>query len=208
MTLGDVHRGDDPTVGTLAFLREPLEGVGRVQDFEPGLGERFALLLGQGAGNLVGPRAHQIGRLLEDLGTIVNRQGTPGRKRTLRRGDGPIGLGPRSIGHFGQDRLIGRIDHPQRLAVQGIAPRSIDKHAGRILCRSCRASGRRRCHVWLSALVWSHRSEGHSPGHNRDPPPRAGIVRNLFRSLANRLSIATIPPRLPPFNGPGARVRN
>src|SRR5271157_4604474 len=151
MTLGDVHRGDDPTIGTLAFLREPLEGVGRVQDFEPGLGERLALLLGQGAGDLVDSLAHQVGRPLEDLGTIVSRQGTPGRKRTLRRGDGPISLGPRSIGHFGQDRLIGRIDHPQRLAVQGITPRSIDKHAGRILCRSCRASGRCRCHVRLSA---------------------------------------------------------
>ena len=83
MTLGDIRGRNDPTVGPLALLGEPLEGVGRVQHLHLGLGERLALLLRQGSGDPVGALAHQLGGLLQDLGTIVDRRrhATPGNAR-------------------------------------------------------------------------------------------------------------------------------
>jgi hypothetical protein len=45
MSLGDIGRRNDPTVGALALLGKPLERVGGVQDLHPGLGERLSLLL-------------------------------------------------------------------------------------------------------------------------------------------------------------------
>ena len=139
-----------------------------MEDFEPGLGERFALLLRQGAGNLVSALAHQLGRLLEDLGAVVDRKSTPGRERPLGGGDGAVGFGAGAISNLGQDRLVGRIDHGQRLAVLCLAPRSVDVHPCRILCRSRLVSARRRCHVWLSAFDGLAVPMRHSPGHDRE----------------------------------------
>ena len=124
------HRvGDDLAVGALAFLGEPLEGVGRVQDLGLGLGQRLALLHGQGAGDGVAPLAHQVGGLLEDLGAVPGGELHPAGHGALGGLERPAGVFPAAIGHLGQHFLGGRVDDPQRAAVPRIAPLAVDVHA-------------------------------------------------------------------------------
>ena len=101
---------DDLAVGPLALLGEPLEGVGRVQDLGLGLGERLALLHRQGAGDGVGPLAHQVGGLLEDLGPVVGGRLHPGRHRLRGRLDGPASVLPAAVGDLGDDLFGRRVD--------------------------------------------------------------------------------------------------
>jgi hypothetical protein len=144
----DVGRRDDPAVGSLALLGEPLEGIGGMQDLGPGLGEGLALLHREGPREGVRPLAHQVGGLLEDLRAVVGGEGTPGGERLGGGGDGGLGVVPAAVGDPGQGRLVGGVDHVQPRSP--LAPGAIDEHPGFV---------DDRCHESRSLARWICRGE-------------------------------------------------
>ena len=117
---------DHLPVGPFAFFREPFERVGGVQDFALSLGQRLALFQRHGASDGVDPVAHQLGRLLQDLGTIVDGAAHPIRHGPVCRRDGPLGFGSAAECHLGDDFLGGGVDDAQCPAIVGRDPFAVD----------------------------------------------------------------------------------
>ena len=81
----------------------------------------------QRAGDGVGPLAHQVGGLLEDLGPVVGGQLHPRRHRLRRGGDGPLAVLAAAEADLGDGLLGGRVLDGELLAGGGIAPCAVDE---------------------------------------------------------------------------------
>ena len=71
--------GDDLSIGTFAFLGEPLEGVGGMLDFRLRFRQGFPLFQSHRASYVVESLAHQLGCLLENFSPIPGRELHPTR---------------------------------------------------------------------------------------------------------------------------------
>jgi hypothetical protein len=109
LALARSARRDDPAIGALALLGEPLEGVGREIHLGQRFGKNLSLLEGQDGGDLLGALADQIGGALEDARALDRRHALPaleGRSGSRERIVEIVVRGVRQPGEFDTGRGI------------------------------------------------------------------------------------------------------
>src|SRR5262245_40963992 len=88
------------SISALAFFGEPFESISRMQDLGLRLGNRLALFHGQSSGDVIGALAHQIGRFLEDLGSIIGGEFHPALHREMSGFERPFDFDATAEGHL------------------------------------------------------------------------------------------------------------
>ncbi|MCY1362541.1 hypothetical protein D9M69_492650 [compost metagenome] len=118
--------GNGVAIDALAFLGEPLDEGGGIDDLALGLGQRLALLGGHQAGQVVLVLDHQLEPAAQAVGALLGGQRAPGRQRLVGSLDGAAGLGSAHLRHSADDLAGSRVVHLDGLAAVGIDPGAVD----------------------------------------------------------------------------------
>ena len=120
-------RRDDPAIGALGFLGEPLDDVGGRHRFHLGFGQGLALLHRQQRRDFIVALAHDGGGLAHDLAAIERRYRAPDLETGGRGGERFVEVGLFRVRNRA-DRLFGRgIEHLDGLAAVRRAPFAVDE---------------------------------------------------------------------------------
>ena len=127
---------DDPRVGAVArdhiairaaaFLGEPAQEIGAVDDFALGFRQRLALLGRHEFGQIILLLKHQLVPTHENVGPLEGGFLRPGLERLCGRGDGALGLGRADIGHLRDFGARGGVGDGNRLPAIGPDPLTAD----------------------------------------------------------------------------------
>src|SRR6185437_11294405 len=119
---------DDAAVGALALLAIPIEDVGGDDDLDARLGQHFALLQRQDAGDRILSLANEISGLADDARALMRRGRAPLPEALLRGGERAVEIGGAGMRQR-RERLFRRgIDHLLAVAALRAEPFAVDIH--------------------------------------------------------------------------------
>ena len=126
--------GNGIAVNALTFFGEPLNKGGGVADFAFGFRQRFSLLEGHQAGEIVLILHHKIEPAAQNIRPLFGGQGTPGGKGAIGGFNCFAGFVGAHFRHIAELLAVGRVGHRNHIAVGRIAPLTIDQ---RLLAKQC-----------------------------------------------------------------------